>query len=70
MAFLNSTQGFNFKLVANGQILDIFADEQIKISNNITQLFDLGIIHEDFTLTITLPGTKVNNAFFEHYYDI
>lgn len=70
MAFLNSTQGFNFKLVSNGQILDIFADEQIKISNNITQLFDLGSIPADFTRTITLPGTKVNNAFFEHYYDI
>lgn len=70
MAFLNSTQGFNFKLVANGQILDIFADEQIKISNNITQLFDLGSIPADFTRTITLPGTKTNNAFFEHYYDI
>lgn len=70
MAFLNSTQGFNFKLVANGQILDIFADEEIKISNNITQLFDLGSIPADFTRTITLPGTKVNNAFFEHYYDI
>lgn len=70
MAFLNSTQGFNFKLVANGQILDIFADEEIKISNNITQLFDLGAIPADFTRTITLPGTKTNNAFFEHYYDI
>ena len=70
MAFLNSTQGFNFKLVANGQILDIFADEEIKISNNITQLFDLGSIPADFTRTITLPGTKVNNAFFEHYYDV
>ena len=70
MAFLNSTQGFNFKLVANGEILDVFADEEIKISNNITQLFDLGAIPADFTRTITLPGTKGNNAFFEHYYDI
>lgn len=70
MAFLNSTQGFNFKLVANGEILDVFADEEIKISNNITQLFDLGAIPADFTRTITLPGTKTNNAFFEHYYDI
>lgn len=70
MAFLNSTQGFNFKLVADGQILDIFADEEIKISNNITALFDLGSIPADFTRTITLPGTKTNNAFFEHYYDI
>jgi hypothetical protein len=70
MAFLTSTQGFTFKLIANGVELDIFADEEIKISNNITQLFDLGAIPADFTRTITLPGTKTNNAFFEHYYDI
>lgn len=70
MAFLTSTQGFTFKLIANGVELDIFQDEEIKISNNITQLFDLGAIPADFTRTITLPGTKGNNAFFEHYYDI
>jgi hypothetical protein len=70
MAFLNSTQGFTFKLIANGVDLDIFQDEEIKISNNITQLFDLGAIPADFTRTITLPGTQTNNAFFEHYYDI
>jgi hypothetical protein len=70
MAFLTSTQGFTFKLIANGVDLDIFKDEEIKISNNITQLFDLGAIPADFTRTITLPGTKTNNAFFEHYYDI
>lgn len=70
MAFLTSTQGFSFKLIANGVELDIFQDEEIKISNNITQLFDLGAIPADFTRTITLPGTKGNNAFFEHYYDI
>ena len=70
MAFLTSTQGFTFKLIANGVDLDIFQDEEIKISNNITQLFDLGAIPADFTRTITLPGTKGNNAFFEHYYDI
>ena len=70
MAFLTSTQGFTFKLIANDVELDIFQDEEIKISNNITQLFDLGAIPADFTRTITLPGTKTNNAFFEHYYDI
>jgi hypothetical protein len=30
----------------------------------------LGIIPADFTRQITLPGTKKNNAFFEHVYDI
>ena len=65
-----STQGFVFKLVANGEILDLFADEEIKLSDNVTGLFDLGVLPTDFTRQISLPGTKKNNAFFEHVYDI
>lgn len=67
---LSSTQGLAFKLVANGEILDLFKDEQIFLSDNVTGLFDLGILPADFTRQITLPGTKKNNAFFEHVYDI
>jgi hypothetical protein len=65
-----STQGIKFQLVANGIILDLFKDEDIKLSNNVTGLFDLGILPADFTRQITLPGSKKNNAFFEHVYDI
>ena len=65
-----STESFRFRLVANGQQLDTFKDEDIKLSNNVTGLFDLGILPSDFTRQITLPGSKVNNAFFEHVYDI
>ena len=69
-----STQGFTFRLMASGsqgyQQLDIFDDEDITISNNITGLFDIGVLPSDFTRDITLPGSKVNNAFFEHVYDI
>jgi len=65
-----TTQGFNFKLVANGEILDLFADEEILLSDNVTGLFDLGILPADFTRQLSLPGTKKNNAFFEHVYDI
>jgi hypothetical protein len=65
-----STQAFTFRLVADGQQLDLFEDEDIKLSNNVTGLFDIGQLPSDFTRQITLPGTKVNNAFFEHVYDI
>ena len=65
-----STQAFTFRLVADGTELDLFEDEDIKISNNITGLFDIGQLPSDFTRQITLPGTKRNNAFFEHCYDI
>ena len=65
-----STQGFTFRLIANGQQLDLFDDEDIQLSNNVTGLFDIGVLPSNFTRQITLPGTKVNNAFFEHVYDI
>ena len=65
-----STQAFTFRLVANGTQLDLFDDEDIQLSNNVTGLFDIGVLPSDFTRQITLPGTKVNNAFFEHVYDI
>lgn len=72
---VTTTQGYKFRLVAGNTlssevILDTFANEDIKISNNITDLFDIGSVPGTFTRTITLPGTKTNNAFFEHYYDI
>ena len=50
--------------------LDTFSDEQILVSDNVTGLFDLGILPSDFTRQISIPGTKKNNAFFQHVYDI
>lgn len=71
---VNSSKGFNFRLLASGsngyQQLDTFSDEEILVSNNVTGLFDLGVLPSDFTRQITIPGTKVNNAFFEHVYDV
>ena len=69
---VTSTQGYRGKLVdkLTGTILDQFSDENIKVSNNILDLFDLGEIPGTYTQQITLPGTKKNNAYFEQYYDI
>ena len=53
-----STQGLSFRLVANDVALDLFKDEEIKVSDNVTGLFDVGELPSDFTRTITLPGTK------------
>lgn len=58
------------KLYAKNQQLDLFDDEIIKISNNSTGLFDIDKLPSDFTRQLTLPGTKKNNAFFFHYYNI
>jgi len=69
---VTTAQGYKGRLVdkLTGTILDQFQDEDIKVSNNILELFDLGEIPGTYTQQITLPGTKTNNAFFEQYYDI
>ena len=59
-----------FKLIARGTELDLFQDETIFLSNNVTGLFDIGKLPSDFTRQITIPGTKRNNDFFQHVYDI
>jgi hypothetical protein len=67
---VTQTNSIAYKLVASGSILDLFDDEDILVSDNITGLFDIGTLPVDFSRTILLPGTKANNAFFEHVYDI
>jgi hypothetical protein len=68
-----STQNISYRIVAGdlpGTQLDVFQDEDLKISNNVTGLFDISVLPSDFTRQITLPGTKINDAFFQHVYDI
>jgi hypothetical protein len=71
---VNSSKGFNFRLMASGSNgfteLDLFKDEIITVSDNVTGLFDIGVLPSDFTRQILVPGTKKNNYFFEHVYDI
>jgi len=45
-----STQAFTFRLIANGQQLDLFEDEDIQLSNNVTGLFDLGVLPSMFMI--------------------
>lgn len=67
---VTNTNTIAYKLVASGSILDLFDDEDILVSDNITGLFDIGTLPVDFSRTIVLPATKKNNSFFEHVYDI
>jgi hypothetical protein len=67
---LNSSQGYIIRLIANDVQLDLFNDETIEVSNNVTGLFDIGLLPSEFTRQILIPGTKKNNEFFKHIYDI
>jgi hypothetical protein len=61
---------YYFRLIANGVELDTFDDEQVLVSNNSTGLFDIDKLPSDFTRQLTIPGSKRNNDFFKHAYDI
>jgi hypothetical protein len=61
---------YYFNVIANGVQLDTFDDEQVLVSNNATGLFDIDKLPSDFTRELTLPGSKRNNDFFKHAYDI
>ena len=65
-----SQAGLSFKLVSGTTILDLFEDEDIFLSDNITGLFDIGLLPSTFSRNITIPATQKNNDFFNHYYDI
>jgi len=60
-----SLQGYRGKLVAGDVVLDLFKDEEILISNNSTELFDIGAVPATYSKSILLPGTKLNNDFFQ-----
>jgi len=63
---VTTLQGYRGKLVAGDNvILDLFDDEDIVISNNSTEVFDLGAVPAVYSKSILLPGTKANNQFFQ-----
>lgn len=59
-----------FRIIANDVELDTFQDEEVLVSNNSTGLFDIDKLPSDFTRQLTIPGSKRNNSFFQHAYDI
>lgn len=61
---------YQFSVWANGIELDLFDDEVVTVSNNVTGLFDIDKLPSDFTRDITIPGSRKNNAFFQQNYDI
>lgn len=61
---------YQFSVWANGVELDLFQDEEVLVSNNTTGLFDIDKLPSDFTRDISIPGSKRNNAFFQHAYNI
>ena len=63
---VNTSRG-SAKLVSGNIFLDLFKEEDVKVSNNITQLFDLGAVPSNFTQNFTLPAYDISIDFPENF---
>ena len=50
--------------------LDLYSDIPIKINKSFAELQDIGKRNSDFSVNLTLPGSKKNNRFFETFYNV
>jgi len=49
--------------------LDLFQEEQIKITSKIADYKDIGKIFTDYSQSFTVPASDNNNSIFEYYYN-
>ena len=49
--------------------LDLFDDEPIEITQNVKDFKDVSKVLTDYTQNFKVPASKLNNRYFEHYYN-
>ena len=57
------------QLYIQGQIVDLFNDESINITQSLQKVKDPAKIFTEFSKSFTLPASKINNKIFKHYYN-
>ena len=50
--------------------LDLYTDAPIKINKSFAELQDIAKKNSDYSVSLTLPGSKKNNRFFETFYNV
>lgn len=50
--------------------LDLYSDIPIKINKSFAELQDISKKNSDYSIGLTLPGSKKNNKFFENFYNV
>lgn len=50
--------------------LDLYSDIPIKLNKSFAELQDIGKRNSDYSVGLSLPGSKKNNAFFENFYNV
>jgi hypothetical protein len=57
------------QLYVGGELLDLFDDESISLTQTIQNVKDIGSIFTDFSKSFAVPSSKKNNKIFKHYYN-
>ena len=52
------------------EYLDLYDDVPIKINKSFAELQDISKKNTDFSVNLSLPGSKTNNRFFESFYNV
>ena len=59
-----------FKILANGVALETYDDFAISLNYQITDITDITSRRTSFSKTIVIPGTPVNNEFFQQIFEL
>lgn len=70
IVFLYLTPNTSTSTVYETENLDLYTDIPIKINKSFAELQDIGKRNSDFSIGLSLPGSKKNNAFFESYFNV
>ena len=52
------------------EFLDLYTDIPIKLNKSFAEIQDIGKKNTDYTIGLTIPGSKKNNRFFENFFNV
>jgi hypothetical protein len=78
--FIPTGSTFNFYVVPDNETLssqvlsydtlDLYTDIPLKLNKSFAELQDIGKRNSDYSVGLSLPGSKKNNSFFESYFNV
>ena len=57
-------------LLPNYEILDLYSDIPIKLNKSYAELQDIAKKNTEYSIGLTIPGSKTNNRFFENFFNV
>jgi len=68
--YITPDSSTTFSEVLSYDTLDLYTDIPLKLNKSFAELQDIGKRNSDYSVGLSLPGSKKNNAFFENYFNV